>query len=190
MQLLVVCKANLCRSPVAAQLLADGLGGHGLTAQVRSRGFLPGGMASPERYVEIVAERGIELGEHRSVELSPADLYEADLVVPMTRELLRELVVREPSCWPKAFTLRELVRRGGERGPRRGGEGLAAYLARLAAGRERRDLLGSSAVDDVADPVELGTVEEIREVVVELEDLCAKAAALLAGVPVATEPAP
>ena len=186
-ELLVVCKANLCRSPVAAQLLADRLGEQGLAAVVRSRGLLPSGMASPERYVEICAERGIELEAHRSAELAPGDLGGADLVLPMTRELLRELVVREPTCWPKAFTLRELVRRGVERGPKLAGEDLRGYLERLGEGRERRDLLGSSREDDVADPVELGTVEEIREVLDDLATLCAQAAQLLAGAPVAPD---
>lgn len=188
-ELLVVCKANLCRSPVVAQLLADGLGAAGVAAVVRSRGLLPGGVESPERYVEIVAERGIELGQHRSAQLAPGDLEAADLVLPMTRELLRELVVREPACWPKAFTLRELVRRGGDHGPKLAHEDLAAYLARIAEGRARKDLLGSSSSDDVADPVELGTVEEIREVVADMATLCAQAAQLLSGQPLSS-PAP
>ena len=71
----------------------------------------------------------------------------------MAREHLRHAVVTLPAAWPRAFTLRELVRRGAAVGGRRPGESLAGWLARAHDGRQRAALLGDCADDDVADPV-------------------------------------
>ena len=71
----------------------------------------------------------------------------------MAREHVRHAVVTAPDTWPRAFTLKELVRRGEEIGPAKPGEPLADWLARVHEGRERAALLGESPVDDVADPM-------------------------------------
>ncbi len=70
----------------------------------------------------------------------------------MAREHLRYAVVTEPGAWPRAFTLRELVRRGEQIGPRRPAEPFSGWLSRAHEGRERAALLGDSAEDDVPDP--------------------------------------
>jgi protein-tyrosine-phosphatase len=80
------------------------------------------------------------------------DLERAELTLAMARENLRHAVVTAPAIWPRAFTLKELVRRGEAVGPRAPGESLAGWLARAHDGRERTALLGDSAADDVADP--------------------------------------
>ncbi len=77
----------------------------------------------------------------------------ADLVVAMAREHVREAAVLAPDAWPKAFTLKELVRRGRQAGARRPGESLEAWLAKVHAGRTPRDLMGGSSEDDVPDPI-------------------------------------
>ena len=61
-------------------------------------------------------------------------------------------MVTEPGAWPRAFTLRELIRRGERIGPRRPGEPFSGWLSRAHEGRERAALLGDSAEDDVPDP--------------------------------------
>ena len=70
----------------------------------------------------------------------------------MARDNLRYAVVTEPGAWPRAFTLRELVRRGERIGPRPPGEPFAGWLSRAHDGRQRAALLGDSAEDDVPDP--------------------------------------
>ncbi len=70
----------------------------------------------------------------------------------MARDNLRYAVITEPGVWPRAFTLKELIRRGEQIGPRPPGEPFAEWLSRAHAGRERTSLLGDSAEDDVADP--------------------------------------
>jgi hypothetical protein len=61
-------------------------------------------------------------------------------------------VITAPGTWPRAFTLKELIRRGERIGPRPPGEPFSGWLSRAHAERERAALLGDSAEDDVADP--------------------------------------
>ena len=85
--------------------------------------------------------------------------------------------------WPRAFTLKELVRRGEMIGPRAPGESIEAWLARAHSGRNRADLLGSSSEDDVEDPIGLSrsayekTADELADLVDRLVDLLWPAAA-------------
>ena len=71
----------------------------------------------------------------------------------MGRTHVREAVALAPDTLGRAFTLKEIVRRGEERGGRVPGEALDAWLARLHEGRRPVDLLGDSDADDVADPI-------------------------------------
>jgi protein-tyrosine-phosphatase len=99
-----------------------------------------------------MAGYGIEIAAHRSRAARPADLAQAGLVLAMARENLRYAVVTQPSAWPHAFTLKELIRRGERIGPRAPGEPFAAWLGRAHDGRVRASLLGGSDDDDVPDP--------------------------------------
>ena len=116
-------------------------------------GLRGGGLPASPEAISVMAARGLDLTGHRSRALAAAELAAADLVLAMAREHLRHAVVMTPAAWPRAFTLRELVRRGEQAGPRRPGEDLAGWLGRAHAGRERSALLGDSPGDDIADPV-------------------------------------
>ena len=65
------------------------------------------------------------------------DLAAADLILGLAREHVRHAAVLLPAAWPRAFTLRELVRRGRQAGPRAPGEPLGYWLTRAADGRDR-----------------------------------------------------
>ncbi|HEX3921215.1 MAG TPA: hypothetical protein VHY31_02920 [Streptosporangiaceae bacterium] len=149
---LVLCTANVCRSPMGAPLLARRLDRLGVTVPVRSAGMLGDGMPPDPAAVTVMADYGIEIASHRSRAARPDDLARAGLVLAMARENLRYAVVTEPAAWPRAFTLNELIRRGERIGPRAPGEPFAAWLARAHDGRARASLLGGSADDDVPDP--------------------------------------
>jgi protein-tyrosine phosphatase len=125
----------------------------GADARVASAGLLRAGQPASEHGVDIVRARGIDLTTHRSQQMTRELLRGSDLVLAMAREHVREAVVLDPSLWPRTFTLKELVRRGELAGPRRGGEALADWLARVGQGRRVADLTGSSPDDDVADPI-------------------------------------
>jgi protein-tyrosine phosphatase len=150
--IVVLCTANVCRSPMAAALLARRLSGLGVAARVRSAGMLRGGDPPLPEVISVMAGYGIDITGHRSRVACAADLARASLVLAMARDNLRYAVVTEPEAWPRAFTLRELIRRGERVGPRLRGEPFSGWLARVHAGRERVALLGDSADDDVPDP--------------------------------------
>jgi protein-tyrosine phosphatase len=152
-EVLVLCTANICRSPMAAALLARELAARDVAVRVRSAGTVGGGLLPPGEVLTVMAGYGLDLAGHRGRQLTAADLARADLVLAMAREHLRQAVVMAPDTWPRAFTLRELVRRGDLVGPRVPGETLAGWLAQVHTGRSRVALLGDSAQDDVADPI-------------------------------------
>ena len=82
-----------------------------------------------------------------------------------------------PDLYERAFTLKELVRRGRQAGSRPDGESVDNWLSGLARGRSPKDHLGASSIDDVADPVGQGervyeqTADELEDLTTALVDL-------------------
>lgn len=150
--IMVLCTANVCRSPMAAALLTRRLAVLGVTVPVRSAGMIRCGDPPHPEVVSVMSSYGIEISSHTSRVARAADLARASLVLAMARDNLRYAVITEPGVWPRAFTLKELIRRGEQIGSRPPGEPFAEWLSRAHAGRERTSLLGDSAEDDVADP--------------------------------------
>jgi low molecular weight protein-tyrosine phosphatase len=137
---------------MAEALLTDRLAALGSAATVRSGGMLGDGEPPRPEAIAVMAGYGLDISDHRSRRVTAEDLEAADLTLAMARENLRHAVVTASAIWPRAFTLRELVRRGGAVGPRASTESLADWLARAHDGRERAALLGDSVADDVPDP--------------------------------------
>lgn len=151
-EVLILCTANVCRSPAAEGLLRDRLSAIGVDAQVRSAGVLEGGVPASSGSVDVLARRGIDLTSHRSRTMSRRELGGADLIIGMAREHVREAAALMPEVWPRTFTLKELVRRGEQVGIRRPDEEVVDWLGRAGSGRSPSELLGHSVADDVADP--------------------------------------
>jgi protein-tyrosine phosphatase len=162
---------------MAEALLRSTLAARGVEATVASAGLFRGGVPASPGSVKAMARRGIDLDGHRSRTVTGDLLAEADLVLGMARLHVREAVVAVPEVWPRAFTLKELVRRGSEAGRRPAEEPLADWLARVHDGRRRADLIGDDPADDVADPVGgpdrlyLETADELEDLVGRLVDL-------------------
>jgi protein-tyrosine-phosphatase len=156
-QVLVVCTANLCRSPVAAALLARELDGlvdvDGRRWTVASAGTTAHRAIADPDTTAAAASMGVDVSEHRSRVVGTADIDRADLILTMTREHLRHLVTESPGAWPKTFTLRELLRRASALPP---AESTAAWLAAAGAGRRAADPMPACTDDDVADPYRRG----------------------------------
>ncbi len=117
----------------------------GLPITVSSAGSFPSGSPATPDAIATCAEMGIDINNHVSRRLDKAILDQADLVLAMTREHLREAVVTDPSAFPRIFTLREFVRRA-TANP-------GATLAELNQGRVTRDYLHADPNDDVPDPI-------------------------------------
>ncbi len=183
-RILFVCRANLCRSPSAEVMLTRALDarlGEGAGRfEVRSAGMeVVEGQAAPDDFVELAYVRGIDLRAHRPVPFGAELARGSQLVLTMTRDLLRGMVVSEPSVWPRSFTLRELLRRGTTTTPPREAETLSEWIARVHAGRDRAELLGAAPDDDLRDPM-VDASESNEEMFGELERATRGLARLLA----------
>jgi protein-tyrosine phosphatase len=151
--ILFLCRANLCRSPTAEVMLSRALEDAGVPATVTSAGMtVEDNQVAPDDFLQLALVRGIDLRDHKQVVFTPELAERADLVLPMTRDLLRATVVETPSLWPKSFTLLELVRRGVSEVPPRLGDSLDGWVARVHASRDRAELLGNDPIDDIRDP--------------------------------------
>ena len=146
--ILLLCTGNVCRSVMAQAMLSARVP----AVSVSCAGLLPGGQRAPAEVISAMAARGLDVSGHRSRQVTAADLAAADLILGLAREHARHAVVLLPECWPRTFTLRELLRRGLAADPRMPGEPLRDWLARAGRGRDRRELLGIGTADDVPDP--------------------------------------
>ncbi|MDA8311240.1 MAG: hypothetical protein M0Z46_11655 [Actinomycetota bacterium] len=179
MRILFVCTGNTCRSRMAEAFMTGQLAARGVSGRVFSRGILPGGRVVPSEVTTSLRRLGEETSSlsRESLELTAEDLEAADVVIGMAREHVRHTVVMSPTSWDRSFTLKELVRRGGQVGPRASSDSPEEWTARVGMGRERSELLGASTSDDVSDPIGrplsayLATANELLGLVSELADL-------------------
>jgi protein-tyrosine phosphatase len=175
---LLICTANICRSPTAAGLLALRAGHTSGSIEVDSCGLLPGGRSVPAQVVAAATPFGVDLSDHVSSQITVEHLVRANVVVTMTRQHLREVVLLLPEAWSRTFTLDELVRRGENLGPRAHGQSMAEWFEKLHQGRHRRDMIGTSREGDIADPYG-GPDAGYRRMAATLADLVDRLAVLL-----------
>ena len=111
-QLLIVCTANICRSPMAAALIQDRLDKAGLADQVsvRSAGvFAQPGYAAAPAMVSRLAARNLDISQHSSAPLTSSDIASADLIVVMEEAHRQAIFYRAPHLLYKVFRLSELA---------------------------------------------------------------------------------
>ena len=156
MGLLVVCTANICRSPLVAAVLARPLSEVPELSPVESAGLLFEGRPADPGTVAAAADLGLDVGAHSSRIISRQLIGPAALILGMERRHVREVAVLEPAAWAKTFTLKELVRRGRAVGGRRSGQALADWLAEVGEGRRPAELMADDPADDVDDPIGQG----------------------------------
>ena len=97
---------------MAAALLRRRLQRIEVTADIRTAGLLEPDQPVSEGTVRALAARRLDVSGHRSQRLDAERVRSATLLVGMERRHVQEAVVLVPEAWPRAFTLKELVRRG------------------------------------------------------------------------------
>ena len=100
LRILVLCSANICRSPVAAALLAAHLKEAGLARRIATASAgtgvgAPGARADP-RMQELARHRGVRLSRHRAREVSDALMAASGIVYVMEEAHLDAVLQRWP----------------------------------------------------------------------------------------------
>lgn len=109
--ILIVCTANICRSPVAAAVLRDRLERRGLTDwQVLSAGTWAMVARGASRNSIVVAQRaGLDITQHRSMMVDERLLNGADLVLAMEIGHAEALRAEFPDQAHKVHLLTEMI---------------------------------------------------------------------------------
>lgn len=146
--ILVVCTANMCRSPFVAAMLQRELDFAGVPALVSSAGSRAElGTHYDERIRRLLDEQGLrpDAPAPRALSERMLSTLGRDLVIVMTAEHLREVASIEPGALARTFPLRVLA-------------SLAPVpswwqaLDQHHAGRDLNQLLATRHTDDVPDP--------------------------------------
>jgi protein-tyrosine phosphatase len=169
---LFVCTGNLCRSPSAEKFLTKRLSELGpYDVEVESAGTLGTTLeGAPYELLRESASFGLDLSAHMARRLDPGTVAQADMVIGMERSHVRAVVLADPPAFAKSFTLREIVRRGAQKGGRSSRQSLSEWLTHLSEGRRHVDLIGDSALDDIHDPMG-GKSKDYRVMLNDLETL-------------------
>ncbi len=106
-KLLFVCTGNTCRSPMAQGLAASWLKNKGVAGVLAESAGLAtmDGLPASEHAVLALREYGIDISAHRSRQLLPSHLEEAELVAVMTASMGDVLRRRFPAHSDKIITL-------------------------------------------------------------------------------------
>lgn len=113
LNLLVVCTANVCRSPAAAIFLQDALSTSTQAVKVTSAGTLAlNGNQAVQTIRKLMIERGYnQIESHRSQALMPHHLTQADLVFCMESEHISVVQRMKPLLSGKVYLLGHFEKR-------------------------------------------------------------------------------
>lgn len=201
--ILVVCTANVCRSPLAQFVLQDALRavpGFG-TVRVTS-----GGVQAAEGAEICGLVRESQSGqpwtqfsdEHRARPVTKDELGRSRLILTASREMRGVLAVMDPTARTRTFTLREaeLLGVGFDRGDRAGASAVSAFATYVNSRRgsvtpmpPRRSVL--SWMRRESDPLTIddghnGSAREHRATLEEVQSTALTVAALITGISEAT----
>jgi protein-tyrosine phosphatase len=101
---LVVCEGNICRSPLAAAMLAQSLPGVGVSSA--GTHALVGEGADP-LMVELARHRGVQLETHVATPLTDERVRAADLILTMTKVQREQIEAAWPFARGKVYRLIE-----------------------------------------------------------------------------------
>src|SRR5687768_10376519 len=109
-KILFVCTGNVCRSPMAEGFLRHEAEQRGLALEVRSTGTHAWhGRAATIDGRKVMAEMGVPIDDHRTLELDRNLVDWADLIIGMSKEHARDTVRAFPGAERRTYTLKGLL---------------------------------------------------------------------------------
>ncbi|MDI6101300.1 low molecular weight phosphatase family protein [Actinoplanes sp. NEAU-A12] len=197
-RVLVVCHANLCRSPMAERLLRHGLaarlGSDDAAFQVGSAGT----HAEADRPMhplawQVLTQAGVGSAGFRSRPLTGNLVAEADLVLTATRRQRSACVSLDPAAVRRTFTMRQFGRYAAaftapDAAPATPQQRLRALLERVPLIRAGLPIVPADQ-DDLPDPVQQ-QITAFRQCRTTIEQIVEAMATLIAGNPPTLPSAP
>ncbi|MDD4100359.1 MAG: Sua5/YciO/YrdC/YwlC family protein [Candidatus Cloacimonetes bacterium] len=114
-QVMFVCTANICRSPIAEHLFRRMVHSAGLSISVDSSGLLDGGHMISISSMQLLVESGIkEASEHVSKRITPQMVSASRLVLTMEERQRDFLQKQNPDSASKIMTLNEITGMDGD----------------------------------------------------------------------------
>ncbi len=176
--ILVVCRANQARSPLAAHLLLREAERRRATPHaytISSAGVaVPAPQGALPAMCGAAARLGVDLDSHQARQLTAGQVSSSQLVLAMTENQRATISRMQPQALLKTFTLKEFVRIGAAVGT----TGLPLPELVLAMHRARLHVPGVADAEDVVDPAEFGP-HAMHGVAQEINDLVAATASVL-----------
>ena len=127
--------------------------------------------------VEVLAERGIDLGTHISRKINRDDVDRSDLIIAMTRKHGWAVAAHDPEASTRTFLLGEVTRLAREQP--RNGESLRDWAEAIARNRKPDRPMGQAS-DEIHDPVG-ESIEVYRATAAVLDRLLGELATALKG---------
>ena len=163
-RVLVVCRANHCRSPIAQQLLAHEAAGLFGTDDWRidSAGTdIPGPWPLHEYAEAVLGERLPSVAPHRSVQLTAPRIADTDLVLTASRAHRSAVVTTSPAAVGRTFTLQQFARLCDAVQPFSAADPVEAGRELVSRAKLARSSLQPvpGELDDLADPMGHGLSE-------------------------------
>ncbi|WP_051167448.1 low molecular weight phosphatase family protein [Actinoplanes sp. N902-109] len=183
---LIVCQANLCRSPMAELLTRRAFAGRagGEAVTVASAGTHAWTNRPMHPYAQqVLQERDIDPSGFRARQLSAEAVRTAGIVLTATRRHRAACVELEPAAVRRTFTIRQFARYAGALTP-----GPGDLLERIELVRAAVPV-GAAADDDLADPVD-HPVDAFRRCAAYLASVSDLLAGLMTPSPPWTSPCP
>ena len=163
-RILTVCTGNVCRSPVAEQVLRARLVDLRGIIELESAGFRAlVGDGMPDQAANLSSSLGGNPSGHTARQLTEQQILEANLVLAMSREHRREIVSLVPKASRYTVTIREFARLSADLDswdflditalPQRPASArLDALVALIASRRGQVEPAASPEDDDIVDP--------------------------------------